>query len=113
MTADATRDLPVGLITRRSRVQIPPPLPHNRRSEGLTARRGPRVKRVSNLRVREVIRDVPEGTLSPKQHGALDAAANVLLDQFFANVGHLEAGGEAVRGKIHSAIRSGIAVARC
>jgi hypothetical protein len=49
---------------------------------------------VSNQREGDVIGDVPEGLLSPKQDGALRAAVTILLDRFFADVGHLKAGGD-------------------
>jgi hypothetical protein len=49
---------------------------------------------VSNLREREVIGDVPEGLLSPRQEQALRSATVVLLDRFFADVGYLEPGGD-------------------
>ena len=52
------------------------------------------VKRSSNRRGQNVIGDVPEGMLSPKQEKALRSAAVALLDRFFADVGHLEAGGD-------------------
>ena len=51
-------------------------------------------KRVSNLRSQIVIGDVPEGMLSPEQEDALRSAAVVLLDRFFADIDHLEAGGD-------------------
>jgi hypothetical protein len=37
---------------------------------------------------------MPEGLLSPVQEDALRSAAVMLLDRFFADVGHLEAGGD-------------------
>jgi hypothetical protein len=40
-----------------------------------------------------LIGDVPDGLLSPEQEDALRSAAVVLLDRFFADIGHLEAGG--------------------
>jgi len=49
---------------------------------------------VSNQPEREVIGDVPEGMLVPIQEQALRSATVVLLDRFFADVGHLEAGGD-------------------
>jgi hypothetical protein len=36
----------------------------------------------------------PKGMLSPEQEDALRSAAVVLLDRFFADIGHLEAGGD-------------------
>jgi len=41
-----------------------------------------------------VIGDVPDGMLSSEQEDALRYAAVVLLDRFFADIGHLEAGGD-------------------
>ncbi|CAN5697774.1 hypothetical protein BH18ACT6_BH18ACT6_25200 [soil metagenome] len=41
-----------------------------------------------------MIGDVPEGLLSAEQDKALRTATTILLDRFFADVGHLEAGGE-------------------
>lgn len=41
-----------------------------------------------------MIGDAPEGLLSAEQRDALRSAAVVLLDRFFADIGHLEAGGD-------------------
>lgn len=41
-----------------------------------------------------MIGDVPEDLLSPEQKEALRSAAVVLLDRFFSDIGHLEAGGD-------------------
>jgi hypothetical protein len=41
-----------------------------------------------------MIGDVPEGLLSSEQEDALRSAAVTLLDEFFSDVGHLEAGGD-------------------
>ncbi len=54
----------------------------------------PHVKPVSHLRMQQVIGDVPEGMRAPAQEQALRSATVVLLDRFFADVGHLEAGGD-------------------
>lgn len=50
---------------------------------------------MSNLRTAPiVVGDVPEGFLTAKQEDALRKSATVLLDQFFSDIGHLEAGGD-------------------
>ena len=41
-----------------------------------------------------MIGDMPDGLLSSEQKNALRSAAFVLLDRLFADVGHLEAGGD-------------------
>lgn len=41
-----------------------------------------------------MIGDAPEGLLSSEQVDALRSATVVLLDRFFADIGHLEAGGD-------------------
>ena len=38
--------------------------------------------------------DTPEGLLSPEQDDALRSAVATLLDEFFSDIGHLEAGGD-------------------
>jgi hypothetical protein len=48
---------------------------------------------VSNFRSHIVVGDAPEGLLSVEQKDALRSAALVLLERFFADIGHLEAGG--------------------
>ena len=41
-----------------------------------------------------MIGDMPDGLLSSEQKDALRSAAVVLFDRFFADIGHLEAGGD-------------------